>query len=180
MKKLLLIGLLFYSFNGLAQDYSPKNPGSHWTYKMQDGSFEDFITSEKFVHNQVEYFQSVRKYSWGAADTSYFRVNKDGTVYYLDAGSLKESIDVPANPKPSFKWVSADNAWRYEIVEVKTSFKTPNKTFKDCLVIKAEQISDSDKNKLNTYFNYYSKSIGYVGSKVNGELMAYLVKWDLK
>lgn len=181
MKKYLVITLLLYSCNSDTQNYSPKNPGSKWTYVMTpDGSFEDNITDHKLKHNNQYYFQSIRRYSWGAADTSYFRIGKDGTVYYLDQESKQESIEVPSQPKLSFKWTSSDKVWQYEIIELNATLKTPKKEFANCLVIKAEQISDRDKNKLPIYFNYYSKSIGYVGSEVDGQLMAYLSKWELK
>lgn len=143
-------------------------------------SFVDLITDKTLTRMGNEYFQSIRTYSWGDSDTSYFRVEKDGSVYYLDTKSNKESIDVPNNPSLNFKWNSSDNEWQYQVVEVNATLKTPKNTFADCLVIKAEQLNNSDTTKLSTYFNYYSKSIGYVGSKVDDQLMSYLQDWDIK
>jgi hypothetical protein len=98
----------------------------------------------------------------------------------LDTKSKLESIDVPGQPKTGDSWTSADKAWKYTIIDIAATFKTPIKTFKDCLIIKAEQVDNRDSEKLQTYFNYYVKDIGYVGSKVNGALMAYIEKWDVK
>jgi hypothetical protein len=181
MNKYLAILFLFYFNNSDAQNYAPKNPGCRWIYVMpSDDSFEDVITNQKFNYNSKSYFQSLRKYSWGQMDTSYYRIEKNGTIYYLDKESKKESIEIPGQPKISFRWTSSDKAWQYEIVGLNETLKTPKKEFLNCLVIKAEQISIRDKNKLPIYFNYYSKSIGYVGSKVDGQLMAYLIEWKLK
>lgn len=181
MKKLFLIGLVAYSCNLLpTKNYSPKNPGNKWIYKMSNESFEDLITNQKLVRHQKEYFQSIRKYSWGAADTSYFRTDKNGTVLYFDIASGKESIEVPSNPKLFYKWISSDNAWEYEIVNMHGTLTTPSRTFKNCLVIKAKQILNRDEEKLQTYFNYYSDNIGYVGSKVGDDLIAYLEEWHLE
>lgn len=174
------MALLLYSVNSVSQNYSPKKPGSTWSYKMADGSFTDIISKEKITHNQKQYFQSIRRYSWGTSDISYYRIGQDGTIYYLDAKSFKESIEVPGHPKLSYKWTSADSSWRYEIVNVNATLKTFEGTFKNCLVIEAEQIYNSDQEKLSKYLNYYSKDIGYVGSVVDGQVMAYLYEWNIK
>ncbi|KYG83496.1 hypothetical protein [Roseivirga echinicomitans] len=163
-----------------AQTYSPKTLGSKWSFKMGSSSFTDEIVEGKLTIDGMDYFKSLRTYSWGDKDLSYFRIDNNGTVFYLDTKSKLESIDVPGQPKVGDSWTSTDNAWEYTVTDIAASFKTPIQTFKDCLIIKAEQTDRRDSEKLQTYFNYYVKDIGYIGSKVDGGLMAYIEKWNLK
>jgi hypothetical protein len=140
----------------------------------------DEIVEGKLTNNGKDYFKSLRTYSWGEKDLSYFRVDDSGTTFYLDTNSKLESIDVPGQPKTGDSWTSADKAWKYTITDIAAIFKTPTQIFNDCLIIKAEQTGNRDNEKLKTYFNYYVKNIGYVGSKVDGGLMAYIEKWNVK
>jgi hypothetical protein len=181
MKKIHGLTLFFlFPIMLTAQTYSPKTVGSKWVFKMGDNAFTDEIVEGKFTNNGKDYFKSLRTYSWGDKDLSYFRVDDSGTTFYLDTKSKLESVDVPGQPKNGDSWTSADKAWKYTITEIAAIFKTPTQTFKDCLIIKAEQVDNRDSEKLQTYFNYYVKDIGYVGSKVDGGLMAYIEKWDVK
>jgi hypothetical protein len=93
-----------------AQNYSPKTVGSKWFFKMGDNSFTDEIVEGKFTNNGKDYFKSLRVYSWGDKDLSYFRVDNFGTTFYLDTKSKLESIDVPGQPKTGDSWTSADEA----------------------------------------------------------------------
>ncbi len=181
MKKLIGLTLIFLITNiAIAQNFSPKAVGNKWTYKMGDQSFTDEITDNDFIFKEKTYFKNLRTYSWGATDESYFRVDEIGTIYYLDTKSKLESISIPAQPKVGDSWTSSDKAWKYSIVDIAAKFQTPKQTFNDCLIIKAEQTTNRDKEKLQTYFNYYAKDIGYVGSKIEGRLMAFIEKWDVK
>lgn len=175
MKNLCVFAVLIASTFQQESLYYPLAPGNAWTYKNPDGSFEDNISDEKFTYKGVDYLQNIRKYSDGTANISCYRIENDGTVYYLDTESFYESIEIPAIPRKSFTWTSTDNKWKYEIVDIHTELKTPGHTFKDCLAIKAER----DRVK-EVYINYYSKGIGFVGSRMNGELIVYLMKWKLK
>lgn len=163
-----------------AQSYTPKTVGNKWFFRMGDNTFTDEIIAGTFSFNGTNYFKNLRTYSWGDTDTSYIRVAGSGTTFYLDPKSNMESMDVPGKPETGYSWVSADNAWKYSVVDVAATFKTPNKSFENCLVIRAEQIGGRDGEKLQTYLNYYVRDIGYVGSLAGGELMAYIEKWELK
>ncbi|MBL0741920.1 hypothetical protein [Chryseolinea lacunae] len=153
--------------------YYPLAPGSSWVYKTPDGSFEDIINEQKFTHHKIDYLQNTRKYSDGTVDITYFRIAKNGAVYYLDNKSFLETLEIPSNPKIAFRWTSADDKWQYEIIEVGAALKTPAHIFKNCIAIKAHSNSKDGM----TYINYYSKGIGFVGSKVDGKLIAYLTRW---
>lgn len=175
MIKIPLILAAIVVFSTLQEHpYAPLIPGSSWVYKTPDGSFEDYISERKFTHNKIDYFQNIRKYSDGTAEVSYYRIEKNGALFYLDNKSFKESIEIPANPRLSFRWASSDNKWQYKVVEVDTELKTPLHNFKNCIAIKAES------NDGSTYINYYSKGVGFVGSKIDSELVCYLTKWQLK
>jgi hypothetical protein len=163
-----------------AQNFSPKTVGSKWYYKMGEHSFTDELTDNSYKFKGKTYFTNLRTYSWNATETSYFRVDENGTSYYLDIKSKQESIDLPGQPKVGDSWISTDKAWKYSVTDRAAILKTPKQTFKDCLVIKAEQLTNRDQEKLQTYFNYYAKDIGFLGSTIDGELMAYIDQWDLK
>jgi hypothetical protein len=167
----ILAAIVFLTFQ---DSYAPLIPGSSWVYKTTDGSFEDYISEEKFTYNKIDYFQNIRKYSDGTAAISYYRIEKNGALHYLDNKSFKESIEIPSHPRLSFRWSSSDNKWHYKIVEVDSELKTPLHIFKNCIAIKAES------NDGSVYINYYSKGIGFVGSKADGKLVAYLSKWQIK
>ncbi|MEJ7643733.1 MAG: hypothetical protein WKF87_04010 [Chryseolinea sp.] len=180
MKQIVGLILLLTPIMLTAQTYSPKTIGSNWHFVMGDNSFTDEITDNSYKFNGRTYFTSLRTYSWGDKDVSYFRVDDKGTIYYLDSKSKLESIDVPGRPKNGDTWTSSDKAWKYSVIDITATFKTPKQIFNDCLIIKAEQVTSRDKEKLQTYFNYYAKDIGYIGSKFDGGPMAYIEKWDVK
>ncbi|AYB30739.1 hypothetical protein D4L85_09160 [Chryseolinea soli] len=147
---------------------------------MQEHSFVDEVIKGTLKHKGKEYSRTVRKYSWGSTDTIFSRVDHKGTSYYLDVKSRQETMDIPGELKVGLAWISSDGAWKYMIKSLSETLSTPGNKFENCLVIKAEQVTGRDKEKLQTYYIYYVKDIGYVGSKVEQGLMAYLEKWELK
>jgi hypothetical protein len=176
MKNLLaVVVLIVYSFEGTSP-YSPLIPGNSWFYKTPDGSFEDTIAEEKFTNKKIDYFQNQRRYSDGTAEISYFRIGENGAVYFLDNRTWQESMEIPASPRLSYRWTSADQQWKYQIIGVGTQLKTPARTYKDCVAIKCE----SNLEGGGYYIAYYSKGIGYVGTEEDGQLVVYLVRWALK
>jgi hypothetical protein len=175
MKAFLSILSLFCLSQEPSQ-YSYLVPGNFWQYESPDGPFEEQIGHEKFMHNKIEYFQSIRKFADGTADISYYRIDtKTKTVYYLDNKSFKETVEIPGAPRVSQAWASSDNKWKYEVIYINAELKTPNHHFKDCIAIKAESNSDE-----RTYINYYAKGIGFVASRESGKLTVHLTKWKLK
>ncbi|SHI00762.1 hypothetical protein SAMN04488109_6721 [Chryseolinea serpens] len=147
---------------------------------MPQNSFVDEVIEGTLNYKGKNYTRCLRKYSWGDTDTLFSRVDERGTLYSLDSKSRQETVDIPGELKIDHTWVSSDGAWRYEIKSLSGTLTTPNDRFENCLVIKAEQLTGRDKEKLQVYYNYYAKGIGYVGSKLEKGLMAYLEKWELK
>jgi len=179
--RLALISLLKVGVvTARAQTYSPKTLGSKWFFKMGNHSFVDEITRDNVKFDGKTYFESLRTYSWGTIDTSYYRTGTDGATYYRDPKSKQESIEIPAQPKPGQSWISSDKAWKYTIVDTSRTFKALQKEFNNCLLIKAEQISGRDKDKLAVYENYYLSGVGYVGSKLEGGLAVWIDSWTIK
>ena len=169
-----LISILIFltSIQYQQPQYSVLVPGTSWSYKTPDGTFDDYIHEQMFVRGKNSYFQNIRKYSDGTAEISYYRI-QNGAVYYLDNKSFKESIEIPASPRKSQEWNSSDHQWEYKVVEVNVELKTPAHTFKNCIAINAKSNVDG-----STFINYYSKGIGFVASKMNNELVTYLTKWQ--
>ncbi len=164
-----------------AQIYSPISVGNKWFYKTGDQSFSDEITDHSYSYNGKTYYTSLRTYSWGDKDISHYRVDTDGTVIYLDSKSKLESIEIPGrNAKTGYTWISSDKAWKYTIAKIAATFKTPKQTFTDCLLIKAEQVTGRDKEKLQVYFNYYVVGIGFVGSETSDSVLTYIEKWNVR
>lgn len=176
MKKLFIVALITVcSFEGTSP-YSPLTPGNTWYYKTPDGTFEDTIAEEKFTYKKIDYFQNQRRYSNGTAEISYFRIGDNGAVYFLSNITWQESIEIPANPRLSYRWISTDQQWKYQIIEVGAELKTPARTYKDCIAIKCTSTLENGGH----YIAYYSKGIGYVGTKEDDQLVVYLVRWSLK
>ena len=165
-------GLVHLSFS---QNYSPLVKGTKMYFEMENASYTNEILEETVQLDGHEYFQSKTKYSWGKEVINLLRLDEHGNELYLDPISNTESINFPATPELGFSWVSTDGAWKYEVFKIGETLRTPNKNYKDCLVIKAQQLTGRDKEKLGLYFNYYMDNIGYVGSKNSDGLMSWLV-----
>ena len=173
----LSIQLIVFLFSQqVERTYSLLVPGNSWAYETLNGTFEDKIIGEKYIYKGIVYYQNVRSYADGTAEVTYYRKDKNGATLYLDNKTFKESIEIPANPILSYRWLSSDGKWTYKIIEVGTTLKTPKgDLFKSCIAIQA-QSNDGG----GTFLNYYAEGIGFVGSKSGGQLVAYLVKWNTK
>jgi hypothetical protein len=171
---------LFLGHSCLSQVYFPVAYQNRWLYLMPpDQSFEDMIIPVKKTFSGESYNVIVRKYSWGQIDTSYVKGGVDGAVYFFDVESNSSSLEVPADPQISYEWDSPSNSWHYEIVDINATFETPEMTFRDCVVIRSDQINVADSTKYPSYLVYYSRGIGFVGSKVGTEIVSYLATWKL-
>lgn len=159
-----------------SSQYSPLTPGNSWYYETMDGAFDEFISDQPYIHKGIYYVQSIKKYSDKTTEVSLFRIAADGTVYYLDTETFKETPEIPAKPRLNYQWSSTDEKWKYKIIALGVELKTPNRIFKDCMAIKST--SQTDTNQV--YINYYAKGIGFVGTKVGGDLVTYLVRWSKK
>ena len=182
MKKYLLTSAILILIIGTSysQNYSPLKKGNKWTFKMQNASYTTKVLKQFYKYKGVNYFQKITKYSWGTSNTNYIRIDKYGSEIYLDPKSFTETINMPAKIELGNSWISSDKSWRYEIFKMNEVLKTPNQTFNNCMVIKAEQLTERDKDKLSVYYNYYVDGIGYVGSKNEKGLMSYLINYKLK
>jgi hypothetical protein len=140
---------------------------------------EHFLKSidlkEKRLLGEKEYSARLTQYSWGKNDTTYFRT-EDQTVYYYDTKSNTESIFIPKDIKVGTTWTSSDGAWQYEITSIRAKLTTPEKKYKNMLVIKATQLLNRDKTKRPEYHNYYEKNVGKIASVTKGKLMTYKVE----
>lgn len=174
---LLTLALTLISLTTYSQNYSPLQKGSKKSFKTNNAFYTIEFLKKTLTLNDHEYIQSVTSYSWGKSDTTNLRIDEQGNRIYLDPISLKESIDFPKDPEKGFSWKSTDGAWKYEIYDIGSTFASQKKTYTNCLVIKAEQITGRDKTKFKTYYNYYAEGIGYVGSKTNRGLISWMVKY---
>jgi hypothetical protein len=179
MKKIILffISSIIISSFSFGQNYSPLLKGSKKTFSMGHATYTKKILKKTVKKDGKEYFQSLTKYSWGNEVSILLRLDSLENEIYLDPKSNTESINFPANPKVGLSWLSTDGSWKYEILTIGTKFKTPIETYSNCLVIKAQQITGRDKEKLDLYYNYYVKDIGYVGSENSKGLMSWLTKY---
>lgn len=159
------------------QDYSPLRKGSKKTFQMKNASYTNEVLKKTIIVNAIEYYQSVTTYSWGSTDNIKLRIDSLGNELYLDPTSNTESINFPTSPQKDFSWISTDGAWKYEIFDIGPTFSSPSKTYKNCLIIKAKQITGRDKSKLQIYYNYYAEGIGYIGSKTPEGIMSWMTKF---
>lgn len=185
MKPLLL--LLFPCFilscaqnsSGLSSSTTPGSyiesltPGTYFNYKMGDAGFTDKIISSNHSLSGREYTMRVRYYSWGDTDTAYFRISEEGLMTH-DKETGGETIDVPTSPKTGDTWYESDRSWKYMIHATNAELNTPNKTYKNLLIIQATQLTGRDKDKLLQYHNYYAPGIGFIASVIDGKLLCYI------
>ncbi len=179
-KQILLVVLLSISHFSLCQNFSPLKTGTFKSFQMANATYTVEVLKDKVTQNGFEYFQHKTTYSWGSETIVLLRIDEDGNELYLDPKSKTESINFPANPQLGFSWMSTDGAWKYEVFKMDATFITPKDKYKNCLIIKAEQLTGRDKEKLSLYFNYYVNNIGYVGSENNKGLMSWLTKYKIK
>ena len=182
MKKYLLTLATFIFLIGTtySQNYSPLKKGNEWAFKMQNATYTTKVLDSFFTYKEVEYFQSETKYSWGMTEINYFRIDEEGNEIYLDSKSFTETVNMPSRIELGHAWISTDKTWKYEISGLNETLNTPEKIFKNCIIIKAEQLTGRDKGKLPAYYNYYADGIGYVGSKSEQGLVTYLTNYSLK
>ncbi|MFC2185708.1 hypothetical protein ACFCT7_00230 [Fulvivirgaceae bacterium LMO-SS25] len=141
-------------------------------YLNSDSYVKYIYTGEKEIINGKEYYKRLSNYSWNKIETHYFR-EENGNNYYYDLTSKTESLNIPREIKTGYSWKSNDEAWAYEITNTKAKLTTPEKTYRNLVVIKATQLQNRDKDKSQEYFNYYQIGVGHIASLTNGRIMNY-------
>jgi len=134
----------------------------------------EFFMDEKKEINGKLYYVEIRKYSFGGADTTYIRKSD---VNYLQFNRItnSESILLPLSPKIGDNWLENDGSWKYEVIEVDKTFKTPIKSYEDCILVSCKQLTNRDLNKNEEYLIYYSKDFGFVGNvDKENNILSYL------
>ena len=129
--------------------------GKHYYY--------EYFTDEKKEINGNLYYVEIRKYSFGDVDTTYIR-KSDINYLQFNRKTNSESILLPLIPKKGDNWLENDGSWKYEVIEEKATFKTPNKTYENCILVKCKQLTSRDSEKNEEYLLYYSKDFGFVGN----------------
>lgn len=144
-------------------------------YKMGSSAYLDYYLSDKIIKGDHEYYTRIRKYSWGDSDTAYFRQDSNN-FYHYDAKIDRESIVLPKKIEMGQKWFEADSSWSYEVIGIHESLVTPDKKYKDLIVVECKQLTDRDEQKSKAYHMYYAKGLGMVGSMNDGKLTSYLAE----
>ena len=156
-------------------------------YMITSGNQQSASYFDYGKHSYVEYFQNnkkeikgheysvlIRRYSWGKNDTTYYRVDEHNYLHF-NQKTQSESIVLPRVPKKNYTWYENDSSWVYKILETDQKFKTPAKKYRNCVLVKANQLTNRDPEKFSEYYLYYSKGIGYVGNSDNkGNILSYL------
>lgn len=182
MKKIFSLIILLSAVScGTTKSINNNEQKSYYPISGIDAKFK-YADSNSFVfHKDLDKTEtkggkqySVReiRYSWGKKTETFYRL-ESGNVMYFDTKSNTENMIFPSEPKVGFKWLSIDQAWEYEIVDMKADLETPTKKYSGLLVMRASQLSDRDENKLAEYLNYYEKGTGKIASLGNGKLMTY-------
>lgn len=187
MKKSHVLAVIFLviPLSSCAQNYLPLAKGNKWSFGMGYHSFVDEIVQDDFSFNGKKYFMRLRKIKYAEndtlkIDTTYLRVTTDGSIRYLDRKLKKEINWIPNKPTIGQSWTSADNEWKFTIVETSASLQAMKKTYNNCIVIKEEQIEKRESGTAPVYIHYYSKDIGYAGMKVREGLAVWLLDYNLK
>lgn len=176
--KALLIFLalpLFSQGEDSTTDYVNMTPGKLMIYNMGDSKFQDIFLDTTVVLADQEYKARARYYfNTEKRDTAYLRKGEDA-YYVWDEDSQSEFMEVPHAPVKGQAWFGPNDKWHYKILKTTGKISTAYGKHKDLLVIQARQIDAEDQSKYRVYQNHYKRGTGYVGSKVNGRVLSYLI-----
>jgi hypothetical protein len=142
---------------------------------MGNSAYSDNYLADKKTLNNKEYHSVIRTYSWGDADTAYYRED-ELNYYHFDQKNNMESIVLPKKVTIGQIWFEADKSWSYKIIDIDDKLETPEKTHTGLIVIECVQLTGRDKAKSKVYHMYYAKGIGMVGSVNDGILTSYLTE----
>ncbi|WP_266203824.1 hypothetical protein [Pontibacter kalidii] len=185
MKYVVALAMLFFSCTFISCTYIPTGLGNTDTYPKYEQSskfkkifltpqgytFAEYYLIKQFTFNNQLYSARVRVYNEANVDTAYFRENKEGVVY-IDPKTFIETVDLPKDPKPGQKWQEPTN-WVYEVKSIDATLETPIKNWSNLIEIEAKQTTGETKDKFMKYSNFYAEGIGFVGSIVDNELIAF-------
>jgi hypothetical protein len=130
---------------------------------------EDFVGFKTI--NNIEYLEYKQTWENGDVSELYLREEK-GIVFQYESCCEKETMRMPKNPEVGMTWKTADKLASYKIISLNTSLDTKVCNYKNLLQIKL--ITS------NIVFDfYYLKGFGYVGAKVNKELISFVVPKNL-
>ena len=143
-------------------------------YKYGKHYYYEYFMDEKKEINGNLYYVEIRKYSFGDIDTTFIR-KSDINYLQFNRKTNSESILLPLIPKKGDNWLENDGSWKYEVIEENATFKTPNKNYENCILVKCKQLTSRDSDKNEDYLLYYSKDFGFVGNVDNEKnVLSYL------
>lgn len=158
------------------ESYYPLGIENTWKYKYVNSNDTQTV---RVIEGNIEiegkkYFKIIRTYTFGENTESFAR-NEDQVSYSFDYKTKGETFTIPNELVVGKIWYQADNSWKYEIISVTATLKTPTDKYDNLLQIKASQLTNRDSEKLQKYDLFYQKGIGQIAAKGNGQLMTYLI-----
>ncbi len=145
-------------------------------FDMGRGSFVDYYLPEKRKGQGNEYSVRVRKYSWGAADTSYYR--EDANYFYSYYPEAKmESVLLPKQVHLGQKWFETMGSWSYEVVALDKTLNYFDREYKDLIEVLCTRLIENEATKKKmSYTMFYAKDHGLVASLSEGRMISYFIE----
>lgn len=168
MKKIILVFVIIFTMSfSLISDNNYyllfEKANNIKLFKYGKHYYYEYFMDEKKEINGNLYYVEIRKYSFGDIDTTYIR-KSDINYLQFNKTSNSESILLPIKPKIGDNWLENDGSWKYEVIEENAIFKTSNKNYDNCILLKCSQLTNRDSDKNEEYLLYYSKDFGFVGN----------------
>lgn len=132
------------------------------------------LKSQQGTGNKKKYYTQIADYGETKL-YSYYRENM-GSIVYFTTDVKKETVEIPKMQFVGMTWYQSDSTWKYTIISVNDTLKTPKYSFLKCLVIESEDLKCKNSNNCyKKYLQFYQRGRGYVGTEISGLLYTYMV-----
>lgn len=157
-------------FDDLEGSWWPIEPGLEFKYAVGNENKTSVMLNDSVQFDGKYYLIEEETYKSGKVVQSYWRT-EDGAVYYYDKKKGKETMELPGSPEVGQKWKSDDGLWKYEVVSLNSSLKSPYCHFEDLLQV----TSESSENVGVEYNLYYKRGVGLVGLYIDNKPFTYII-----
>lgn len=156
------------------QSYHPLLKSKINKYKRDFSTYKISFDSKKVKVNKKKYYTQIADYGETKL-YSYYRENM-GSIVYFTTDVKKETVEIPKMQFVGMTWYQSDSTWKYTIISVNDTLKTPKYSFLKCLVIESEDLKCKNSNNCyKKYLQFYQRGRGYVGTEISGLLYTYMV-----
>lgn len=180
-KFLLIIALFLFNHSLLQAQNSicyenseglfwPVNAGLKHHYYSVNDSYVSSFEGDSLEINGKFYLIQTKLFSSGKISKSYWR-EENGEVFNFNESKGYETVEFPQIQKKGIKWQDPEGIWKYEILNLNSTYSTPYCEFKDLLEVQAINSTQLDR----VYKLYYKRGIGMVGLNINDQPNTFII-----